>query len=534
MSSFVNDVPAGTPGRVRWMRAAAVVVYLGVIGLCFTTAWGPRVLWSVLVPLLPLWIIVVGFHTWRLTCPLAALGSVGPRLSARADAARRALGGPAAPATRTPRRAPAWLERWSFVVSLGGLMAMLVLRLVALNGDGPWLGVALIGLAVLAAGVNVVFSGKTWCNFVCPVGVVERIFTDPKLRETATSRCGACTACKKNCPDIDQENAYWKDVRHPARRAAFYAYPGVVLAFYAYYWLREGRWQGFLDGTWLRTGASARLLWGPGFFFLPRVPAFAAAAVTMAALAVASYTLFDVVEDLATRWVPDTEHRRHVVLTLAAFAAFNLYYVFAGPPALRGIPGAAPALAFAVPVISTWAAARRWRQTSEGFVQARSARRLVPLWPLDVPPPRDPAALLAFFKGQEIAREAQLAAYREALQKVVLEWPVRSRDVRLLEHLRSDLGIGEADHRRAVAALPDAQRRLFEVKEAAYAEKQRARAAAAVGSAPADRAAGGATVVSATTTAGAAAVARPDGDRHPGRDDGSMRQLVSPLGRAGR
>ncbi len=482
-----KDAPAAVRRRIRGMRAVALVAYLGVIGLCFASSWGPRVLWAALVPVLPLWIIAVGFHTWRQTCPLAALGALGVAIASRGDPARRALGRPPRPTGRPPRRPPAWFERWSFVVSLGVLSAMLVLRLVAINGDGTWLGVTLIGLALAAVATNLALGGKSWCNFVCPVGVVERIFTDPRLRETASSQCAACTACKKHCPDIDQEGAYWKDVRHPARRAAFYAYPGVVVAFYAYYWLREGRWQGFLDGTWLRSGASARLLLGPGFFFAPRVPAVVAASVTIGALALASYTLFDVAEAAAARWVPDAEHRRHVVLTLAAFAAFNLYYAFAGPPALRRVPGAAQALAFAVPVISTWVAARRWRQTSEGFAQARGARRLLPLWTLDTPPPRDPAAVLAFFKGQEIARGAQLGAYREALQRVALEWPIRSRDIRLLERLRADLAIGEPDHRRLVAALPDPQRRLYEAKEAAYAEKRRAQAAgphAAVGARP--------------------------------------------------
>ncbi len=461
------------PPSLYLLRAATVGVYIGIVLLCFTSSSGPRVLWTLVVPLLPLFVIVAGFHTWRLVCPLAWLASLGLRLQALGDRARRALRLRPRQAGRPVRRVPAWMEEWYFAVSLGFLMLMLVCRLVLINGDGRWLGLVLIGLAALAAATNFVFSGKTWCNFLCPVGVVERIFTDPQLRATPSSQCAACSACKKNCPDIDQANAYWKDVTRPGRRLAFYAYPGVVLAFYAYFWLRDGRWDRYLDGSALRMAAGRSLVLGPGFFFLPRVPAVAAAALTLGVLAIASYSLFDLIESLLARWLPDTERRRHHMLMLVGFISLNLYYVLAVPPILRGLPLAAHVVAFIVPVVATWALVRRWRQSSEGFAQARSARRLVPLWPLESPPPRDPAALLAFFKGQEVARAAQLDAYREAVQLVVAEGSVRSRDLRLLDRLRSDLSIGDRDHVKLVAALPDEERLLLEAKQAARLEKQR-------------------------------------------------------------
>jgi len=467
----------GPSARVRWARAAALAAYIGVVVLCFVSPWGPRVLWTMLLPPLPLFMIVAGFHTWRSLCPLALLGSLGVRLRPVAAGVRGALGLGSGPEAAPPRRVPAWLDRWFFVVSLGLLMAMMVARLVLLNGDGPWLGATLIGIAALAAAANFAFGGKAWCNYLCPVGVVERIFTDPTTRATASSRCAACTACKKNCPDIDQEGAYWKDVTGPSRRAAFYAYPGAVLGYYLFYWLRDGRWEGYLDGSWLRSPADARLAFAPGYFFLPRVPAVAAASLTMVLLALASYCLFDVVEVLAARWVPDTEHRRHWVLGLAAFAGLNLFYAFAGAPTLIRVPGAVPVAALAVLSIATWVLARRRRRTSEAFAQARGARRLIPLWPLDTPPPRDPAAVLAFFKGQEHARGAQVNAYRAAMNDMLADGTVRSRDVRLLDRLRDDLGIREADDRKLVAELPEAQRQALEAKRAAQLEKRSRRAA---------------------------------------------------------
>ena len=120
------------------------------------------------------------------------------------------------------RRVPQWLEKWYFVVTLAVLLAMLVLRLVATNGDRIWLSGLLIGLALAAAITNAWFTGKTWCNFICPVGPVERIYTEPGslLQPDANSQCTRCTACKKYCPDIDQENGYWRDLSSKGRRIA--------------------------------------------------------------------------------------------------------------------------------------------------------------------------------------------------------------------------------------------------------------------------------------------------------------------------
>ena len=81
--------------------------------------------------------------------------------------------------------------------------------------------------------VGVVFTGKTWCNYVCPVSFVEKLYTEPRgLRDTPNSQCATCTACKPACPDINEENSYWKEILAPAKARAYFAFPGVVLAFY--------------------------------------------------------------------------------------------------------------------------------------------------------------------------------------------------------------------------------------------------------------------------------------------------------------
>ena len=109
----------------------------------------------------------------------------------------------------------------------------------------------LIVLAGFAFTVDSVYTGKTWCNYVCPISFVEKIYTEPRnLRPTANSQCVKCTACKAACPDINEENSYWKDIRLPAKRHVYFSFPGLVLAFYVYYYLQAGTWEYYFGGGW--------------------------------------------------------------------------------------------------------------------------------------------------------------------------------------------------------------------------------------------------------------------------------------------
>jgi hypothetical protein len=251
-SATAPQAPPGGSAR-RALRAAFVVLYLGFIAAGFFWPWQPRAFWTVTLPLLVLFFVVAGFSTWRTVCPLAALGELGRRV-----------------APRRQRKAPEWLERRYLLVSFVVLTAMLALRLVATNGDGRWLSGLLVLLALAAVATNALWSGKSWCNFLCPVGVVERIYTDPSsLARSANAQCARCTACKRSCPDIDQEASYWRELGRGGRRAATFAFPGLVVAFYGYFWLRYGDWEAYFDGRWTRLAADRALAFGPGFFFAP-------------------------------------------------------------------------------------------------------------------------------------------------------------------------------------------------------------------------------------------------------------------------
>ena len=86
-----------------------------------------------------------------------------------------------------------------------------------------------------------------------------------------------CTACKKSCPDINEENGYWKEISSKSRRRIYFAFPGLVLGFYSYYFLQAGSWDYYFSGSWTNQPQLWRSAILPGvnaatagFFFLPQ------------------------------------------------------------------------------------------------------------------------------------------------------------------------------------------------------------------------------------------------------------------------
>src|SRR5205814_835330 len=115
-----------------------------------------------------------------------------------------------------------WMGKHYLLVQLALMIVALSLRLAGTNGSAEWLAVFLGVVALAALVTSFVYAGKTWCNFVCPVGLVEKIHTEPAKAAIGggelTSQCAPCVACKKHCPDIDLEQRYWKEATERARR----------------------------------------------------------------------------------------------------------------------------------------------------------------------------------------------------------------------------------------------------------------------------------------------------------------------------
>ena len=443
---------------VEPIRRAALVVFPVLIVFCVLVPWlAGRVFWTVAIAALPLFFVIAGYHRWRRICPLAYVAQLSTRFG---------RGG--------RRRAGRWMQANFYHVSFGMLVVSLWLRLVATNGDGYALAIFLVALALLACVTDTVFTGKTWCNYVCPISFVEKIYTEPRnLRATANSQCQKCTACKPSCPDINEENSYWKEVLLPAKRHVYFSFPGVVFTFYFYYYLQAGTWEYYFGGRWTNQIGLVRTAFLPGIdagtaglYFSPALPRAVGAAVTLLLGAAVSFTSFAVLERLVGGWLiksgrlSDPAGVRHVMFTLAAFTAFLTFYSFAGAPTLRLVPGFPHFFQLLVVTTATLFLMRRLMRRQTMFVEETLARQIIAKWPwADTPPPRDlrEAFLIHRIRSQshEEARTRALELYKEAVRDTLNSGIVSRMEIHRLEAIRDQMHVSQGDHERIMAELAE-------------------------------------------------------------------------------
>ena len=450
-----------------WVTAARVVL---VLALCATiptilgVRHGNRILWTMAIAALPLFFVLGGYHLWRRICPLAVAGQLG-----------RLVGRPGT------RKVGEWLGERYVLVQFTILVAALSLRLIATNGTPAALAGFLAAVVIVAAITSFVYAGKTWCNFLCPVGIVEKIYTEPSRTATGaemSSQCSPCVACKKHCPDIDLEGGYWKEVDERPRRVVYFMWPGVVTAFYVYYWLVAGTWDYYFTGAWTYETEQASLWLEPGFHFAPLdvIPRVIAAPLTLLVFGAVSFAVFAAGEAFAlaraTRGLePDgpqareaRQRVRHRALVLAGFLAFNAFYFFAGQPSLRVLPSWVVQGWGAIVVLASAAIFfRRWGRREADHVQEKFAQKILKKWEWgDAPPSNDLQDIYLLHTERTKQREARLRAYKETVRELVADGLVTRGELVILDSLRAQLGITDKDHGKAIAELSAEERQLFD------------------------------------------------------------------------
>jgi hypothetical protein len=451
-------------GWVQFLRWLALTIFIGVPIFCvFVPSLAGRVVWTMVVASLPLFIVLVGYYRWRVICPLAFFGTLGARLGR--------------PGTR--RMSKRW-ETTYYYAAGGIFFVSLWLRLVATNGDGLMLGAFFVAISFAALMVGVFFTGKTWCNYFCPVSFVEKIYTEPHgLRDTENSQCTKCTACKKSCPDINEENGYWKEIDARSKKVVYFSFPGVVWAFYFYYYLQAGTWDYYFGGRWVNEPGVIRTAFLPGynaatagFFFWPWLPRAVAAFATLALFALLSFAVFSLIERIVDAILKrrnpssDAAAARHATFTMAAFTAFVTFYTFAGQPTLRKLPEFVPHVFLVIVVLTaTVFFLRRWRRSSGEFAEETLARNIIKRWKWTDVNPKNlrEAFLINQIRTQESAKDAAhvLEVYKDAVFEALADGFVTRDEVQLLESLRGQLNISAADHEKVMNALAEEQRTLF-------------------------------------------------------------------------
>ena len=464
VSAPSTPAPKDSAGTLtsRSVHLAGILILVGAVPLAIYLPMGPKLIWSVVIAAVPLGFTVAGYYAWRRACPLAFFATLGQRFK-----------------RQRKQKVGEWLAAHGLEVQMGLLVTALIWRHLAANAT-PWALAGLLVAVILAAtAVGFLYTGKTWCNHLCPVGVVEKIYQEPVLlvAQEGNSQCATCTACKKNCPDIDLEQAYWKEVQTPARRRVYYAWPGVVLAFYCYFYLAEGNWTHYFSGAWSRDPLVATRMFAPGFFFLPTIPRLAAVPLTFLVFGLASFVLFAALERLLLSKSVDEQDQalwRHRSLSLAGFSGFILFYAFAGQPALADLPvWVRQTLSVAIVMVATALLLSRWNRQEATFVQEKFAKGLLKRWEWGDAPPSDRLSDLYLLHQERVQqREARLKAYKATVRDLLAEGVLNRGNLLVLQKLRAELGIADKDHDKLLSELSLEDKRLFDPDYQGSLEKE--------------------------------------------------------------
>lgn len=211
----------------NWRRAQLVGLGLtGVLVLALLTWPAPalRWFWGVVIPVLPA-VFLVNPMIWRNICPLATINTALVR-----------------PSFWNQRVASSRLPMlWSLGILL--LIAMVPARRVLFNQNGPVLAATIIsvsGLALLAGWLVPRRGG--FCNTICPVLPVEKIYGQAPLIKVGSARCGNCSLCTPSgCIDLSGSKSARQSLgRHNGRNWLLTpfgvftaAFPGFILGYFS-------------------------------------------------------------------------------------------------------------------------------------------------------------------------------------------------------------------------------------------------------------------------------------------------------------
>ena len=443
----------------NFFQAMALFVLLSFLPATYFLPNGTALVWTIIIPLIPLFIVVVGYNRWRDICPLAWIAAVGQFLQ-----------------WIPKRKVPPWFEKNYYFFQFFLLFLAFSARLLLLNFEGTLLFYFFVFVVFAAFLTNLIFAGKTWCNFFCPVGIVEKIYCGSNaLLSQQTSACGSCVACKKNCPDIDLEKGYWKENGDQEKRASFYAFPGLVFGFYAYYYAISGSWSYYFTGAWTQAELAFKDPMSAGFFFLPAIPKLLAAPLTLIFFAVLSYYLFAFIEKMIPylKWAKNKDEKsvEHITKSLAAFTAFNTFYLFAGAPTFKFYPEVYALFHFSVIVVSSIILWKEIFREERFYLQERFAQKILAKWRGPEPAPTNLKEIYYTYATQQESQQDKLELYKETVLEMLTDGTISREDLSLLDKIREQLGLSEQEHKKVLRSLKRDNEELFDESKALSAEK---------------------------------------------------------------
>ncbi|MFK8185287.1 MAG: 4Fe-4S binding protein [Phormidesmis sp.] len=394
---------------------------------------GTRIFWGMVVPSAIFIVLVFGHEFWRRICPLYFFSQLPRALKIE-------------PLFNIERNT--WLKQNHFYLQFVLFYLGITARILFVNSSRATAGTFFILTLLFAAGMVILYGGRSWCHYVCPFGMVQTVFTGPRgllasqahtakpysitqsmcrTVDSAGNEQSACISCKSACMDIDAEESYWAQLYKPGRRLVQYGYLGLVIGYFCYYWLYAGNFAYYFSGVWSHEMLSVDTLLGPGFYIFQQaiaIPKLIAAPLTLAIFAAASCWICTGIERfyrgaLKRRNPTATaEQSLHRMFSVCTFAAFNIFFIYGGRPEINNLPVFAQfGFQAMIAIVSSLWLYRTWGRSVEHYAQegaAEKRRRQLRKRPVDV---------ASFLKGKTLE---QLDAKEVAVLFELLSAPLPS------------------------------------------------------------------------------------------------------------
>mgnify|MGYP001162583502 CR=1 FL=1 len=133
------------------------------------------------------------------------------------------------------------------------LIIGITFRLILTNANPFYLALFLISVVLAAFVVGIIYGGKSWCQYFCPIGPVQSVIAgeNPLIRKKiigpslslGPSSCletsegsfkNSCSSCIPNCIDINSRRHFWSNLKLNRDLAwAWLSYPGLVAGYFS-------------------------------------------------------------------------------------------------------------------------------------------------------------------------------------------------------------------------------------------------------------------------------------------------------------
>ncbi|MEG3435746.1 calcium-binding protein [Pannus brasiliensis CCIBt3594] len=467
-------------------------VCIAVQGVCLSDSphpLGTSIFWGMIVPAGILILLLCGHETWRRICPLSFLSQIPRALGKQRQKKHTDRSGKTRyEVYKVPKNS--WLARNHLYLQFGLLFLGLCGRILLYNSHRLILGGFLVFTIVAAIGVGYWYGGKSWCHYFCPMGPVEKIFGEPRglLNSTAhedrnlkitQSMCrvvladgteqSACVACKSACNDIDAERSYWEGILSPDRQFMYYAYFGLVVGYFVYYYLYAGNWDYYFSGAWANQADPLGELFKSGFYVWGQtiaIPKWVSVPLTLGLFTYFGYFSGRKLEkaykvSLIRQKNPlPSEIVRHRMFSFGTFLIFNFFFIFGGRPFINLMPTFwhfFASISFGI-ISGTWLY-RTWFRDPSGYRRESLAGRLrqqLAKLGLDTASYLDGRCLEKLNADEvyvlakilpDFTHEERLKAYKAVLKEFLEEGYTDSvSSLSILRQMRLELTIADAEH----------------------------------------------------------------------------------------